>query len=102
MTGLSRYRRDSDSPNEQFDAVAVDSNFCRETMLCVISVSLQKYNILTSYRSFFIIGEGTLPWAIFRSRIFSNYFSQKFKKRKITIWKSDNLTVYGNFCLDLY
>ena len=27
------------------------------------------------------IGEGTLPWAIFRSRIFSNYFSQKFEKK---------------------
>ena len=28
------------------------------------------------------IGEGTLPWAIFRFRIFSNYFSQKFEKNK--------------------
>ena len=26
------------------------------------------------------IGEGTLPWAIFRFRIFSNHFSQKLKK----------------------
>ena len=32
------------------------------------------------------VGEGTLPWAVFRFRIFSNY----------------NLTMYGNFCLDLY
>ena len=31
------------------------------------------------------IGEGTLPWAIFRFRIFSNCFSQKFKKIKITV-----------------
>ena len=30
------------------------------------------------------VGEGTLPWAIFRFRIFSNYFSQKFEK-KITV-----------------
>ena len=30
-----------------------------------------------------IIGEGTLPWAIFR--IFSNYSSQKFEKIKITV-----------------
>ena len=49
-----------------------------------------------------IIGEGTLPWAIFRFRIFSNYFSEKFEKIKITVWQSDNLTMYGNFCLDLY
>ena len=35
------------------------------------------------------IGEGTLPWAIFRFRIFSKYFSQKFEKIK-TVWKSDN------------
>ena len=48
------------------------------------------------------LGEGTLPRAIFRFRIFSNYFSQKFQKIKITVWKSDNLTMYGNFCLDLY
>ena len=31
------------------------------------------------------IGEGTLPWAIFGFRIFSNYFSQKFAKIKITV-----------------
>ena len=36
------------------------------------------------------IGEGTLPWTIFRFRIFSNYFSQKFEKIKITVWKTDN------------
>ena len=30
------------------------------------------------------LGEGTLPWAIFRFRIFSNY-SQKFEKIKITV-----------------
>ena len=29
------------------------------------------------------IREGTLPWAIFRFRIFSNYFLQKFEKIKI-------------------
>ena len=27
----------------------------------------------------FKVGEGTLPWAIFRFRIFLNYFSQKFE-----------------------
>ena len=47
-------------------------------------------------------GEGTLPWAIYRFRIFSNYSSQKFLKIKITVWKSGNLIMYGNFCLDLY
>ena len=31
------------------------------------------------------IGEGTLPWAIFRFQIFSNYFSQKFKNISITV-----------------
>ena len=31
------------------------------------------------------IAEGTLPWVIFRFRIFSNYFSQKFEKIKITV-----------------
>ena len=35
------------------------------------------------------VGEGTLPWAIFRLRIFLNY-SQKFDKIKIKVWKSDN------------
>ena len=39
------------------------------------------------------VGEGTLPWAIIRFRIFSNYFSQKFEKIKITM--------YGNFCLNV-
>ena len=29
-----------------------------------------------------LVGESTVPWAIFRFRIFSNYFSQKFKKNK--------------------
>ena len=48
------------------------------------------------------IGEGTLPWAIFRFRIFWNYFLQKFEKMKITVWKINNLTMYGNSCLDLY
>ena len=48
------------------------------------------------------VGEGTLPWAIFRFRIFSNYFLQKFEKIKITVLKSDNLTMHGNFYLDLY
>ena len=49
------------------------------------------------------IGEGTLPWAIFRFRIFSNYFLQKFEKIKITVWKSDDLTMYiWNLFLDLY
>ena len=31
------------------------------------------------------LGEDTLPWVIFRFRIFSNYFSQKFEKMKITV-----------------
>ena len=31
------------------------------------------------------IGEGTLPWAIFRFRIFSNYFAQKFEKIKTMV-----------------
>ena len=30
------------------------------------------------------VGEGTLPWAIFHFRIFSNY-SQKFEEIKITV-----------------
>ena len=36
--------------------------------------------------------------------LFSNffYFSQKFEKIKMTIRKSDNVTMYGNFCLNLY
>ena len=39
----------------------------------------------------------------FSFRIFSNYFSQKFTKiKKKTVWKSNNLTMYGNFWLDLY
>ena len=33
---------------------------------------------------------------------FSNLFSQKFEKIKITVWKSDNLTMHGHFCLDLH
>ena len=49
-----------------------------------------------------LVGEGTLPWLIFRFRIFSNYFAQKFEKIKITVWKSDNSTKYGHFRLDLY
>ena len=49
----------------------------------------------------FLIGS-TLPWAIFRFRIFSNYFWQKFEKIKITVWKSDNLTRYEHFCLYFY
>ena len=46
--------------------------------------------------------QGTLPWAIFRFRIFSNHFLQKFENIKITVWNSNNLTMCGNFCLDLY
>ena len=38
----------------------------------------------------FSIGESTLPWDIFRFRIFSNYFSQVFQEIKITGRKSDN------------
>ena len=38
------------------------------------------------------IEKGTLPWIIFRIRIFLNYLSQKFEKLKITIQKSDNST----------
>ena len=49
-----------------------------------------------------ILGEGTLPWAIFRFRIFLNHLLQKFEKIKITVQKGDNLTMYGNFCLDSY
>ena len=48
------------------------------------------------------IGEGTLPWAIFHFRIFLNYSWQKFEKIKITVRKSDNLSVYEDFYLDLY
>ena len=48
------------------------------------------------------IGEDTLPYVIFHFRIFSNYTSQKLKKIKMTAWKSDNLTMYGNFRLDFY
>ena len=39
------------------------------------------------------------PFFVFE--FFSN-FSHKFEKIKITVWKSDNLTMYGNFCLDFY
>ena len=46
----------------------------------------------TAHNSLFKIGEGTLPWAILRFRIFLNS-SQKLEKIKITV---------GNFCLDLY
>ena len=38
-----------------------------------------------SNKNTFKVGEGTQPWAIFRFRIFSNYFSQKFEKIKITV-----------------
>ena len=31
-------------------------------------------------------GEDILPWAIFRFRIFSNYFSQKFEKNENNLW----------------
>ena len=48
----------------------------------------------TDYTSrHFIIEGGTLPWAIFRFWLFSNYFSQKFKKIKITVRKNDNFFV---------
>ena len=50
----------------------------------------------------FILGEGILPWVIFRFRIFLNYFLQKFEKIKITFWKSDNLAMFENFCLNFY
>ena len=36
------------------------------------------------------VREDTLPWAAFRFWIFSNYFSQKLEKIKITVWKCDN------------
>ena len=36
------------------------------------------------YKNILYVGEGTLPWAIFRFRIFLNY-SQKFEKLKITV-----------------
>ena len=72
--------------------------------LKILSKNLSFENVF--YKQFIssinVIGEGTLPWAIFHLRIFSNYFSQKFKEINITIWKSDHLTMYGNFCLDLY
>ena len=45
-------------------------------------------------------GEGTLPFYVFE--FFSNYFSRKFEKIKITAWQSDKLSMYGNFWLDLY
>ena len=48
------------------------------------------------YQNFpLIIGQRTLPWAIFRFQIFLNYFLQKFEKIKIMVWKSDNLTILG-------
>ena len=49
-----------------------------------------------------MVGEGSLPWAIFGFRIFSNYFSQKFEKIKIKVCKCDDVTMYGIFRLDLY
>ena len=58
--------------------------------------------VLAQTKLAFIIGEGNLPWAIFRFRIFSNYLSRKSEKIKITFWKSDNLTMIGNFYLDFY
>ena len=33
---------------------------------------------------------------------FLSHLSHKFKKIKITVWTSDNLTVYEKFCLDFY
>ena len=39
---------------------------------------------------YYVVREGTLPWAIFLLRIFSNYFLQKFEKIRITVRKSDN------------
>ena len=62
-----------------------------------LAALLQLIPLITN-NSIEFLGEGTLPWAIFRFRIFSNYFSQNFEK----IWKSDNLTMYEKFCLDLY
>ena len=56
----------------------------------------------STFKDFSHIGEDTLPWVIFRCRIVSNYLSQKFEKIKMTVGKSDNLTMYGNFRLDLY
>ena len=40
-----------------------------------------------------VVGGGTVPWAIFIFRI---------SKIKISVWKSDKLTMNGNFCLDFY
>ena len=48
------------------------------------------------FECIFIVGEGTLPWAIFRT--FSNY-SQKFEKIKMTVWRSDkNIKILKNVC----
>ena len=47
------------------------------TLVC----SVQRCKSLSDSRNE-CIGESTLPWAIFRFRIFSNYFSQKFEKKK--------------------
>ena len=87
---------------------------CSRSILLAFDMNLSDTSWLAAkwlfLRHFFIDGldlkkmdrKGTLPWAIFRFRIFSNYFLQKFEKIKITVWKSDKLTVYGNFCLALY
>ena len=50
--------------------------------LLVISSSWYSIYAVEDWRRFLSwSGEGTLPWAIFRYRIFSNYSSQKFEKR---------------------
>ena len=69
-----------------------DSNYSETSLILLNAEACKIYEV----------EEGTLPWTIFRFRIFSNYFSQKFEKIPITVWKSDNLTMHGIFCLDLY
>ena len=64
---------------------------------CSDSRKFGRFTLARSLIFKFELGEGTLPWTIFHFRIFSNYFWQKFEKAKKTVWKSVNLTMYGNF-----
>ena len=53
---------------------------------CTYHIFFASLSGLTFLKNCHQLGEGTLPWAIYRFWIFSNYFSQKFEKTKITVW----------------
>ena len=94
---LTKLGREIDTVHRRARVITLTKIFCN------VANNLCHFKTKNSLSKRVIIDRrGTLPWAIFRSRIFSNYFAQKFEKIKITVWKSDNLTMYENFCLDLY